>query len=209
LSRPIEEELTHGGQVDATSGPLEERHPKLLLELADRLAERGLRDVQLLGGSAEVERLGDRNEVPQLTQVRTHRSNHRGSLSEVPSAGLITRRDQSRRQPVLDARAPFEEPQTVCRAPGERGHDEPQPPTRHVHEDSMSTGMVKHPRKNDDAMTAPSARAADAMTETLASFESGARNQQPNEPDRPTSERGWEVTVFAIATAVAPSARRR
>jgi len=72
LSRPIEEELSHARQVDAPRRPLEELDAKLLFELADRLAERGLRDVQLFGCSAEVERLGNRNEVPQLTQVGTH-----------------------------------------------------------------------------------------------------------------------------------------
>ena len=42
---------------------------KQLLEAADLPAERRLRDVEPIGGAAEVELLGDRDERPQMTEL--------------------------------------------------------------------------------------------------------------------------------------------
>ena len=48
---------------------LEQRHPELGLERADLLADARLRQVQPLGGAAEVKLLGDRDERAQLAEL--------------------------------------------------------------------------------------------------------------------------------------------
>ena len=53
---------------DASLGPVEQPDAELLLELADLLADRGLRHVQALRRAAEVQLLRDRDEVPQVTE---------------------------------------------------------------------------------------------------------------------------------------------
>src|SRR4051812_27120068 len=58
-----------GGQLDPPGGPVEQGQAHLDLELPDLLAQRRLGHVQPLGGTAEVEVLGDREEVLQLTQL--------------------------------------------------------------------------------------------------------------------------------------------
>ena len=52
---------------------LEEIDTDLALEIMDLSRERGLRDAQLLGCAAEVELLGDRDEVADLAKVDVHR----------------------------------------------------------------------------------------------------------------------------------------
>ena len=54
---------------DAATDPVEQRHPELPLQAGDGLGQRGLRDVQLLGGPAESVVVDDREEVLQLTSV--------------------------------------------------------------------------------------------------------------------------------------------
>ena len=65
--------LEHRGaglrQLDAAVGPLQEPDPELGLELADLLAHRGLRDVQALGRAAEVQLLGDGDEVAEVPEL--------------------------------------------------------------------------------------------------------------------------------------------
>jgi hypothetical protein len=51
------------GQLDTSTAPVKQPHAELSLETADLVAERRLRDVQSLRGTAEVELLRDRNEV--------------------------------------------------------------------------------------------------------------------------------------------------
>ena len=53
---------------DAALGAVEELDAELLLELADLLAYCRLRDVQALRRAAEVQLLGDGDEVPQVTE---------------------------------------------------------------------------------------------------------------------------------------------
>ena len=57
------------GEGDAAVGAVEQPHAQLCLELADLLADGGLRHVQALGGAAEVQLLRDRDEVPQVSQL--------------------------------------------------------------------------------------------------------------------------------------------
>ena len=47
------------GEDDAPARPLEQRHAQLVLQLADLLAERRLRDMQRLGGAAKTALLSD------------------------------------------------------------------------------------------------------------------------------------------------------
>ncbi|GAA3166158.1 hypothetical protein GCM10020001_109260 [Nonomuraea salmonea] len=57
------------GQGDAAAGALEQRHAEPPLLPGDGLADAGLRDVQTLGGTAEVQLFCERQEdldVPQL-----------------------------------------------------------------------------------------------------------------------------------------------
>ena len=56
-------------QLDMPGGPDEEHEPELALEIPDRPRKRRLRHVQALGGAAEVQLLGNRDEVPQLSQL--------------------------------------------------------------------------------------------------------------------------------------------
>ena len=53
-------------QRDAPLASIEQPHPKLVLELADLFADSWLRYVQPLGGAAEMQLLGDRDEVAKL-----------------------------------------------------------------------------------------------------------------------------------------------
>lgn len=58
-----------GGEPDVPRGPVEQLDPELALQPAHLLADRGLHDVQALGGTAEVELLRDGDEVPELPQL--------------------------------------------------------------------------------------------------------------------------------------------
>ena len=57
------------GEGDAAVGAVEQADAQLRLELADLLADGGLRHVEALGGAAEVQLLRDRDEVPQVSQL--------------------------------------------------------------------------------------------------------------------------------------------
>jgi hypothetical protein len=54
---------------DAATHPVEQRHPQLTLQDRDRLGERRLGDVQLFGGTTEVEVVDDGQEVRELPDV--------------------------------------------------------------------------------------------------------------------------------------------
>ena len=69
LPRPDEERLAGGRQLDPALVAQQQRRPDLLLELADLLAQRRLRHVQALGRAAEVQLLGDDDEVAQVAEL--------------------------------------------------------------------------------------------------------------------------------------------
>ena len=68
LRRPLDQQASGRGEVDAAGGALEEPGAQLRLELLDLLGQRGLRHVEALGGAAEVALLRDREEVAQVPQ---------------------------------------------------------------------------------------------------------------------------------------------
>ena len=71
-ARAVEQRLAGQRQLDAVRGAPEELDADELLERPDLAAQRRLREVQLLGGAAEVELLGDgheRAQVPELDGV--------------------------------------------------------------------------------------------------------------------------------------------
>ncbi len=55
------------GERDTATVTHEQLNSELMFELSDRPRQRRLSDVQLVGGSSEVESLGDGKEVAQLT----------------------------------------------------------------------------------------------------------------------------------------------
>ena len=65
----IEEPLAGRGQLDLALVAQQQRRADLLLELADLLAQRRLRHVQALGRAAEVQLLGDDDEVAQVAEL--------------------------------------------------------------------------------------------------------------------------------------------
>ena len=56
------------GDRHAPGGPLDQGQPDLLLEPADLLGQRGLRDVLARGGAGEVLLVGQRDQVAQLAK---------------------------------------------------------------------------------------------------------------------------------------------
>ena len=66
LARLVEQRRPRRGEGDAAAVAVEELHAELGLERSNLLADAGLRDVQPLGGAAEVELLGHGDERPQL-----------------------------------------------------------------------------------------------------------------------------------------------
>ena len=69
LPAAAQEGLAGGGQGDLPAAPRQQGHAELRLELADRPAERRLRDVEPLGGAPEMQLLGDREEVPEVSKL--------------------------------------------------------------------------------------------------------------------------------------------
>ena len=61
-----EEPLALEGQRDAAGRAVDEQDAELALQTPELLADGGLHDVQPLGGTAEVQLLGDRDEVLEL-----------------------------------------------------------------------------------------------------------------------------------------------
>lgn len=61
--------LAKRGEGDAALAANEQRRAQLTLQRHDRLAKRRLGHVQLPGGAAKVQELGDRREMPELPSV--------------------------------------------------------------------------------------------------------------------------------------------
>ena len=64
-------------QRHVMAAPIEQRDANLRFELPDLLAQRGLRGVETRGGAREVQLVGHRHEVPQMTQFH-HAKARRG-----------------------------------------------------------------------------------------------------------------------------------
>ena len=69
----LQEEAPRLREPDAPPVPFEQRRAQLVLDRLDLLAERRLAHVQAARGPAEVELLGDGDEVAQLADVHAYR----------------------------------------------------------------------------------------------------------------------------------------
>jgi hypothetical protein len=85
--RLLEKDRTGGCQGDAAGMSLEQPHPELGFELADRLRERRLGDVQGSCGARYLACFSDRREVAQVAVFQDHR--------RAPSLGAGNRRSRS------------------------------------------------------------------------------------------------------------------
>lgn len=79
----VQELLTRFGQLDAVAVPGEQRGAEIVFERADLPAEHRLRDVQIVSGAAEVQPVGDSDEVAQLAQVQIHEASWCGNAPKV------------------------------------------------------------------------------------------------------------------------------
>jgi hypothetical protein len=81
LAGVSEERTARGRQLDAALRPVEEHDSELLLELADLLAQRRLRDPHPRGRAAEVQLLRDGDEVAEVAELHPaaviHDESHR------------------------------------------------------------------------------------------------------------------------------------
>ena len=68
LERLIVKEPTRLGQLQRAAAAIQQLHAKFGLKVLNLTAERGLSDMKLFGGAAEIPRPGDRSEVAELTQ---------------------------------------------------------------------------------------------------------------------------------------------
>lgn len=66
---PLQKPLARLRQGDRAAPPVEQDRTKILFQLLDLAAEWRLRHVQPLGGTPEVQFLGDGNEILQLLEV--------------------------------------------------------------------------------------------------------------------------------------------
>jgi hypothetical protein len=73
------------GQGHRAAVAVEQPHPKVVFEGLDLLRQRGPGDQQPLGGPAEVQLLGHRDEIPQLAQLHACHVTRRGRL-RLPAA---------------------------------------------------------------------------------------------------------------------------
>jgi len=81
LADLVGERLARGRDLDAPLRAMEEREPQLLLELANLLAERRLRDAEPAGGASEVQLLRHGEEVAQVAELHAVGSIHYASQS--------------------------------------------------------------------------------------------------------------------------------
>ena len=72
------------GQLDALRRPGQERDAELLLEAAELLGDRGLREVQGVGGAGDVPVPGDRGEGLELAEVHRGRAGYRRATTLPP-----------------------------------------------------------------------------------------------------------------------------
>jgi hypothetical protein len=68
----VQQLSTRIGQRDAVAVPGEQGSAEILFQRADLPTECWLGDVQLIGGAAEVQPVGDGDEIAQLAQVQIH-----------------------------------------------------------------------------------------------------------------------------------------
>jgi hypothetical protein len=73
LAGVLEKRAACGCELDAALRPVEEGDPELLLELANLLAEWGLRDLDPRGGATEVQFLRDGEEVAEVPELHRNR----------------------------------------------------------------------------------------------------------------------------------------
>ncbi len=83
----LEIDFAGWGEPHTAFGPLEQLDPQLVFEGADLLAKRRLGDVQALGGAPEMELLGDRHEISNMSQF-----DHARPPGECSPNGLMMRR---------------------------------------------------------------------------------------------------------------------
>ena len=83
VARLDEESGPCGRQRDATLCALEERYAKLCLQLLDLLAQWRLRDVQTLRGAAEMQGLGDGDEVSEVPQIQFAQASYLRPINRV------------------------------------------------------------------------------------------------------------------------------
>ncbi|HEU4691746.1 MAG TPA: hypothetical protein VFS23_25455 [Vicinamibacterales bacterium] len=76
-ARLLHEHATRLGELDLALGAVEERDPKLFFELLDLMAERRLAEIQPLGGTAEVQCLGQRHDVAKMPQLHLASESYR------------------------------------------------------------------------------------------------------------------------------------
>jgi hypothetical protein len=67
--RVAQEGLSRRGHLHAPARPREQLAAQLVLQQPDLVAQRRLGHVEPLGGAAEVQLLGDRHEIAELTQL--------------------------------------------------------------------------------------------------------------------------------------------
>jgi hypothetical protein len=71
----VEQHLTRPGEGDAAAVSVQQSHPEAAFQLLDGPGQRRLGDTEALGRPAEVQFLGDRDEIPQLAGLqRVHRA---------------------------------------------------------------------------------------------------------------------------------------
>ena len=87
LPHLVGERLPRGRDLDAPLRAMEERESQLLLELADLLAERRLRDAEAAGGAPEVQLLRHGEEVAQVAELHAARI-HTPHVSVAPRQSI-------------------------------------------------------------------------------------------------------------------------
>ena len=73
VARVLEQRRARRGERDAAAIALEQPHAELVLERPHLLADARLGQVQPVGGAAEVQLLGDRDERPELAEFHSRR----------------------------------------------------------------------------------------------------------------------------------------
>jgi len=68
-ARLLHEHTASFGELHLAFGAVEELDPELFFELPDLMAERRLTQIQPFGGPAEVQRLGQHDDVAKMTQL--------------------------------------------------------------------------------------------------------------------------------------------
>src|SRR2546423_12975103 len=88
---------------DDTARAVQKLHPELVLELADRLRKRRLRDVEPFGRMPEMQLLADGEEVPEMPELDRRRTRPSLDVARVQSALIslpVRHRGRSRLRPV-------------------------------------------------------------------------------------------------------------